>query len=79
MVRKGGNKTPKSKMLPRFYHKCLSKLLTTIQYTTLQVIIVLLQNQKTIQIEKLAAFFPLPIKYESRRRHIQRFLLLPQL
>ncbi len=79
MVRKGGNKTPKSKMLPEFYHKCLRQLLTPRQYTTLKIIIVLLQSQKIIQIEKLAAFFPLPIKYESRRRHIQRFLLLPQL
>lgn len=79
MVRKGGTKTPKSKMLPGFYHKCLRQLLTPRQYTTLKIIIVLLQSQKIIQIEKLAAFFPLPIKYESRRRHIQRFLLLPQL
>ncbi len=79
MVRKGGTKTPKSKMLPGFYHRCLRQLLTPRQYTTLKIIIVLLQSQKIIQIEKLAAFFPLPIKYESRRRHIQRFLLLPQL
>ncbi len=79
MVKKGGNKTPKSKMLPEFYHKCLSKLLTPRQYTTLQLIIFLLQSQKTIQIEKLAALLPIPIKYESRRRHLQRFLILPQL
>ncbi len=78
MVGKGGNKTPKFKMLPEFYHKCLSKLLTPRQYTTLQIIIILLQSHKTIQIEKLAALLPIPIKYESRRRHIQRFLLLPQ-
>ena len=79
MVRKGGTKTPKSQMLSGFSHKCLRQLLTPRQYTTLKIIIVLLQSQKIIQIEKLAAFFPLPIKYESRRRHIQRFLLLPQL
>ncbi len=79
MVRKGGNKTPKYKMLPEFYHKCLTKLLTLRQYTTLQIIILLLQSQKTIQIEKLAAVLPIPIKYQSRRRHLQRFLILPQL
>ncbi len=95
MVRKGGNKTPKYKMLPEFYHKCLTKLLTPRQYTTLQLIIFLLQSYKTIQIEKLAALLPIPIKYESRRRqhgsgisrgnlgissrHLQRFLILPQL
>ncbi|MGK7897584.1 MAG: IS4 family transposase, partial [Xenococcus sp. (in: cyanobacteria)] len=65
-------------MLPEFYHKYLSKLLTPRQYTTLQIIIILLQSHKTIQIEKLAALLPIPIKDESRRRHIQRFLLLPQ-
>ncbi|WP_293063273.1 hypothetical protein [Okeania sp. SIO2B3] len=30
----------------------------------------------TVKIERLAAYFSLPIKYESRRRHIQRFLTL---
>ena len=66
-------------MFPEFYHKCLRQLLTPRQYTSLKIIVVLLQTQKIIQLEKLAAFFPLPIKYESRRRHIQRLLLLPQL
>ena len=32
-----------------------------------------------MRIERLAACFPLPIKYESRRRHIQRFLILSSL
>ncbi|ABG50708.1 hypothetical protein Tery_1411 [Trichodesmium erythraeum IMS101] len=27
---------------------------------------------KTVEIERLAACFPLPIKYESRRKHIQK-------
>ncbi|WP_081942929.1 IS4 family transposase [Myxosarcina sp. GI1] len=39
----------------------------------------MLQSYRTIQIEKLAALMPIPIKYESRRRHLQRFLILPQL
>ena len=30
-------------------------------------------------IERLATLLPLPIKFDSRRRHIQRFLLLPKL
>lgn len=38
-----------------------------------------LQSYRTIQIEKLASILPIPIKYQSRRRHIQRFLALPQL
>lgn len=32
--------------------------------------------QKTVKIERLAACLPLPIKYQSRRRHMQRFLRL---
>jgi hypothetical protein len=39
----------------------------------------LLQFHKQVRIERLAACFPMPILYESRRRHIQRFLTLPQL
>jgi hypothetical protein len=66
-------------MLPEFYHKCLSKLLTARQYATLRIIVIILQTYRTIQIEKLAALLPIPIKYESRRRHLQRFLLLPRL
>lgn len=66
-------------MLPEFYHNCLSKLLSSRQYITLKIIIILLQSYRNIQIEKLAAVLPIPIKYESRRRHIQRFLVLPQL
>ena len=66
-------------MLPKFYHKCLSQLLTSRQYATLRIIVLILQSYRTIQIEKLASILPIPIKYQSRRRHIQRFLILPQL
>jgi hypothetical protein len=38
----------------------------------------LLQVHKQVKIERLAACLPLPILYESRRRHLQRFLLLPK-
>ncbi|WP_253274393.1 IS4 family transposase [Myxosarcina sp. GI1] len=66
-------------MLPEFYHKCLSSNLTPRQYATLRILILVLQSYRTIQIEKLAALIAIPIKYESRRRHLQRFLMLPQL
>lgn len=66
-------------MLPEFYHKCISQLLTSRQYATLRITVLILQSYRTIQIEKLAALLPIPIKYESRRRHLQRFLVLPQL
>ena len=65
--------------MPEFYHKCLEKLLPPRQYSTLRIITLILQSYRTIQIEKLAAILPIPIKYESRRRHIQRFLNLSQL
>jgi len=65
--------------MPESYHKCLSALLPPRQYTTLQIIIILLHSYRTIQIEKLAALLPIPIKYQSRRRHLQRRLKLPRL
>jgi hypothetical protein len=45
----------------------------------MRIIVLILQSYRTIQIEKLAALLPIPIKYQSRRRHLQRFLVLPQL
>ncbi|WP_223280362.1 IS4 family transposase [Nostoc sp. PA-18-2419] len=45
----------------------------------LEILLMLLQFHKTVTIEKLATVFPQPIRFESRRRSIQRFLLLPQL
>ena len=66
-------------MLPKFYQNCFENLLTPSQYKMLEILIMLLQFHKTVTIEKLATVFPQPIKFESRRRSIQRFLLLPQL
>ncbi|MBN3939162.1 MAG: IS4 family transposase [Nostoc sp. NMS9] len=66
-------------MLPKFYQNCFQNLLTPTQYKMLEILLMLLQFHKTVTIEKLATVFPQPIKFESRRRSIQRFLLLPQL
>lgn len=66
-------------MLPQFYQSCFQSLLTPCQYKMLQIIVILLQFHKTVTIEKLATVLPQPIQFESRRRSIQRFLLLPQL
>jgi fumarate reductase subunit C len=49
------------------------------QLLTLEILVWLLQVHKQIRIERLAAHFPLPIKFESRRRHLQRFLKLSAL
>jgi hypothetical protein len=67
------------KMLPVFYQNCFPKLLTPPQYKMLQILGLLLQFHKNVTIEKLATVLPQPILFESRRRSIQRFLLLPQL
>ena len=61
------------------YESHFRQSLTKAQYQTLKILIWLLTVQKTVRIERLAACFPLPIKYESRRRHIQRFLKLSSL
>lgn len=37
------------------------------------------ERMTAVRIERLAALFPQPILYESRRRNIQRFLQLSQL
>ncbi|MDE5107212.1 MAG: hypothetical protein O4808_09155, partial [Trichodesmium sp. St17_bin3_1_1] len=48
--------------------------LTNSQLQTLKILVWLLTVQKTLKLERLVAGFPLLIKYESRRKHIQRFL-----
>ncbi|MCL2931022.1 MAG: hypothetical protein MGG11_01590 [Trichodesmium sp. MAG_R03] len=50
--------------------------MTNTQVQTLKILVCLITVQKTVKIERLAACFPLPVKYESRRKHIQRFLTL---
>jgi hypothetical protein len=66
-------------MLPAFYQSCFQNVLTPTQYTMLRILVLLLQFHKSVTIEKLATVFPQPILFESRRRSIQRFLLVPNL
>ena len=66
-------------MLPEFYQVCLQSQLSISQLHTLKLLVWLLQFQKQVRIERLSACLPLPILFESRRRHLQRFLILPQL
>lgn len=63
-------------MLASFYQKFLEQYLNKAQLITLKMLVWLLQNQKQVRIERLAASLPLPIQQNSRRRHIQRFLTL---
>lgn len=66
-------------MLPAFYQTHLQSQLTRSQYLLLCCLIQLLQTIKQVRLEALATALPLPIRFESRRRHLQRFLKLPQL
>ena len=56
-------------MLPSFYQACLQAHLTEAQYLSLQLLILLLQTERNVKLERLAALFPQPIKFESRRRN----------
>jgi len=66
-------------MLGSFYQKFLEQYLNKAQLITRKMLVWLLQNQKQVRIERLAASLPLPIQQNSRRRHIQRFLTLKAL
>lgn len=66
-------------MLPRFYQTYVQKQLSANQYILLNLLVELLQGQKQVRLERLAANLPLPILFESRRRQLQRFLISPEL
>ncbi|MBV8884492.1 MAG: hypothetical protein JO235_10925 [Chroococcidiopsidaceae cyanobacterium CP_BM_RX_35] len=66
-------------MLSELYRTCLQSQLSQSQLHTLEILVWVLQQHKQVRIERLAACLPLPILFESRRRHLQRFLILPQL
>ena len=61
-------------MLPQFYIDYLKTYLPSSEFLTLQILVWLLQVNRQIRIERLASSFPYPIKCESRRKKIQRFL-----
>ena len=66
-------------MLPEFYIEYLKAHLPSSEFLTLQILVWLLQVHRQVRIERLASSFPYPIKCESRRKKIQRFLVIPQL
>ena len=73
------NKTYLMKMLPLFYQKHLKSQLSLAEYLFLKILVNILQSIKNVNLERLANGLPLPIKFESRRKRIQRFLSLPNL
>ena len=66
-------------MLPQFYLDYLKTYLPNSELLTLQILVWLLQAHRQVRIERLASSFPYPIKCESRRKKIQRFLIIPRL
>lgn len=66
-------------MFPAFYQTTLRSQLSEAQYLTLQLLLLLLQAHRQVTLSTLASVFPQPIQYCSRKRNLQRFLLLPQL
>jgi hypothetical protein len=70
------SKTAQIIMLTELYRTRLKNQLSSAQLLTLEILVWLLQVHKQVKIERLAAHFPLPILFESRRRHLQRFLKL---
>jgi hypothetical protein len=66
-------------MLPPSYQKILGTHLNESQYLTLQLLLLLLQAHRQVKLSVLASVFPQPIQYQSRKRNLQRFLVLSQL
>ena len=64
-------------MLPQFYLDYLKTYLPDSELLTIKILVGLLQVHRQVRIERLASSFPYPIKCESRRKKIQRFLILP--
>lgn len=57
------------------YHTHLQEYLSSEQIVFIEMLLRVIQVFKEIKIEKLAGRVPLPIKFESRRKAIQRFLV----
>jgi hypothetical protein len=67
------------KMIPQFYQIHLQRQLVRTDYLLLACLIGLLQSIKQVRLESLATALQLRILFESRRRKLQRFLVLPQI
>lgn len=65
-------------MLPAFYQTHFQQQLSQVQYIVFTLLLRLISEHKQVSLETLANVFPLSIKFESRRRKLQRFLVLPQ-
>lgn len=66
-------------MLPASYQTLFRKQLSEQQSLPLEIVLLLIQAHRQVKLSTLASLFPQPIQYQSRKRNLQRFLLLPQL
>jgi hypothetical protein len=66
-------------MFPVSYQTTLRAHLNESQYLTLQLLLLLIQAHRQVKLSILASVFPQPIQYQSRKRNLQRFLILPQI
>jgi hypothetical protein len=65
-------------MLPTFYQTHLQQQFSRVKYIVFTLLLALITEHRQVRLEALADIFPLSIKFESRRRKLQRFLVLPQ-
>ncbi|MEG3846948.1 hypothetical protein [Microcoleus sp. herbarium13] len=61
-------------MIPELYHTHLSEKLTRSNYLLTILLIQVVQSLKEVTLESIATKLAMPIKFESRRKKIQRFL-----
>ena len=69
----------KIKIMIQFYHSYLQSSLNKSEFLIFKILIDLLQIHQWVRLETLADKFPLPIKFESRRKKLQRFFSLEKL
>jgi len=61
-------------MIPELYHAHLSEKLTRSNYLLTILLIQVVQSIKEVTLESIATKLAIPIKFESRRKKVQRFL-----
>ncbi|AFY35261.1 IS4 family transposase [Calothrix sp. PCC 7507] len=66
-------------MLPQSYQTIFRKHLSEQQYLTLELLLLLIQAHRQVKLSTLASLFPQAITYESRKRNLQRFLVVGNL
>ena len=66
-------------MIPQFYQDHLQSQLSPAEYLLVRCIVQILQSIKTLSLEKIGTALPLLVLFASRRKKIQRLLMIPHL